>query len=263
MSTSGALLEGGSGREPGRAQPVMGDLVKALRAGRGASRDGRSRSGGHGGVAQSESGPSGKRPIGPSWRSRVSRSGPIRRTLGSFCKRSGVFKGIPSLCKRYNTCKVWHRCESGGIAVKTAPGGALGQRGSGAAGQRGSGSLTPEVPAVVDKAVVQRRIGTGNHLLGQVNPHWGRLLSCPNAPQPTPMHFNLPQCGRTPAHRAFDTPAPADSHCESGWERSKTRLGPSVFGGLRAWMVRNARARTKGADGRWAPRVGGPKRVWV
>ena len=42
---------------------------------------------------------------------------------GLFCKRSGVFKGIPSLCKRYNACKVWHRCESGtcrvGIAVKT------------------------------------------------------------------------------------------------------------------------------------------------
>ena len=28
------------------------------------------------------------------------------------CKRSGVFKGKPSLPKRYNTCKVWHRCES-------------------------------------------------------------------------------------------------------------------------------------------------------
>ena len=26
-----------------------------------------------------------------------------------------------TLCKRYNTCKVWYRCESGGIAVKTGP----------------------------------------------------------------------------------------------------------------------------------------------
>ena len=31
------------------------------------------------------------------------------------------FKGIPSLCKCYNACEVWYRCESGGIAVKAAP----------------------------------------------------------------------------------------------------------------------------------------------
>ena len=29
---------------------------------------------------------------------------------GLFCKRCGVFKGIPSLCKCYNACKVWYRC---------------------------------------------------------------------------------------------------------------------------------------------------------
>ena len=38
-----------------------------------------------------------------------------------FCKRSGVFKGIPSLSKCYNACKVLYRCESGGITVKTGP----------------------------------------------------------------------------------------------------------------------------------------------
>ena len=40
---------------------------------------------------------------------------------GLFCRRSGVLKGIPSLRKRYNACEVWHRRESGGIAVKVGP----------------------------------------------------------------------------------------------------------------------------------------------
>ena len=38
------------------------------------------------------------------------------------------------------------------------------------------------------------RIGAGKHLLGQVNPHWGRLLTCPNAPYPAPM----PRSAQTP-----------------------------------------------------------------
>ena len=46
---------------------------------------------------------------------------PLGRALGLFCKRSGIFKGIPSLCKCYNACKVLYPCESGGIAVKTGP----------------------------------------------------------------------------------------------------------------------------------------------
>ena len=71
------------------------------------------------------------------------------------------------------------------------------------------------------------------------------------------MHRNLPQCGRTPARCAFGAPAPAGSTANlggsgpkrvwvslfsvgsaRGW--SKTRLGFAVFGGLRAWVVRNA-----------------------
>ena len=48
-------------------------------------------------------------------------SSPVDRTRVLFCKRSGVFKGIQSLCKRYNTCKVWYRCTSGGISMKAAP----------------------------------------------------------------------------------------------------------------------------------------------
>ena len=42
------------------------------------------------------------------------------------------------------------------------------------------------------------RIGVREHPLGQVSPHWGRLLTCPNAPFPTPMTRNLPQCGPHP-----------------------------------------------------------------
>ena len=38
------------------------------------------------------------------------------------------------------------------------------------------------------------RIGAGNHLLGQANPHWGRLVTCPNARWPAPMHCKVPQC---------------------------------------------------------------------
>ena len=36
--------------------------------------------------------------------------------LGLFCERSGVLKGIPPLCKRYNACKVWYRCENSPLA---------------------------------------------------------------------------------------------------------------------------------------------------
>ena len=41
--------------------------------------------------------------------------------LGLFCGRFRGFKGIPSLCKCYNACKVLYPCESGGIAVKAGP----------------------------------------------------------------------------------------------------------------------------------------------
>ena len=83
---------------------------------------------GHGGVAQSERGPSEKRPIDPllaelRFTKRAGRAdtrvilqvmprfqreiSPLGRARGLFCKRSGVLKGIPTLCKRYNACKVW------------------------------------------------------------------------------------------------------------------------------------------------------------
>ena len=47
---------------------------------------------------------------------------PVQVARGQFHKRCHVFKGIPSLCKRYNACRTWYHCENGGIAVKTDPG---------------------------------------------------------------------------------------------------------------------------------------------
>ena len=32
--------------------------------------------------------------------------------------------------------------------------------------------------------------------MGQVNPYWGRLSTCPNVLQPAPLRRNLPHCGR-------------------------------------------------------------------
>ena len=37
-----------------------------------------------------------------------------------FCKRSRVLKGMPSLCKRYNACKVWYGCISG-VSLRKQP----------------------------------------------------------------------------------------------------------------------------------------------
>ena len=55
-------------------------------------------------------------------RATFSKGSLARRTgTDAVCKRCRIFKGIPSLCKRYNTCKVWYRCTSGGISVKAAP----------------------------------------------------------------------------------------------------------------------------------------------
>ena len=46
-------------------------------------------------------------------------------------------------------------------------------------------------------------IGVGNHLLGQVSPHWGRLITCPNDPLPTPMWFHARQVPQWPTQPAF------------------------------------------------------------
>ena len=129
---------------------------------------------------------------------------------GAVCKRCRIFKGIPSLCKRYNTCKAWYRCTSGGISVKAAPlfhrcemrpGAVVGQR------RRLHGALRVQRDASGQETTHWGRacaggtgaeggIGVGNHLLGQVIslPQWP--VACPNAPLPAPMRFHTP--GRFP-----------------------------------------------------------------
>ena len=112
----------------------------------------------------------GPRPFCKRCRTFKGESPPPGGCSGLFCKRSGVLKGIPPLRKRYNACEVWYRCETGGIAVKTDP-----------------VARAPRPPG--------RRESHWGTLaaLGQVSPHWGRLLTCPNDPLPTPNAPCLPQ----------------------------------------------------------------------
>ena len=126
----------------------------------------------------------------------------LGRVRGQFCERSGVLKGIPSLCKRYNACKVWHRCETGGVAVKTGPWSARAQAPVGQvrsarrprsprradSGALGPGAAAPAAPPAAPSRAPRAA-------LGQASPHWGRLITCPNAQFPTPMARILPRCG--------------------------------------------------------------------
>ena len=52
------------------------------------------------------------RSAAPSRWSFVLQSETVGAPCALFCKRSGDLKGIPSLCKCYNTCKVLYRCTS-------------------------------------------------------------------------------------------------------------------------------------------------------
>ena len=42
--------------------------------------------------------------------------------------------------------------------------------------------------------------------LGQVSPHWGRLITCPNTPFPAPMPRCPPRNGRAPARTGSKEP---------------------------------------------------------
>ena len=150
--------------------------------------------------------------------------------------------------------------------MKTAHGGRL--PGPGARRPRGIAVRTgPAPPPLSNETHWGRKppIGVGNlpTPMPSCLPQCGKTLAVayPNAGRhatlPTPMHRNLPQCGRTPARCAFGAPAPAGSTANlggggpkrvwvslfsvgsaRGW--SEMRLGFAVFGGLRAWVVRNA-----------------------
>ena len=132
---------------------------------------------------------------------------PVGLVFGLFCMRSGVFKGMPSLCKCDNACEEWWRWESRaavrdspaaadadpGIAVKAAHGAerlglcARGLRGT--AGNwarcrfriRGAGALQWAIAAEGTPALVP----------GET--HWGRKTPIGVGNLPTPMHSCLPR----------------------------------------------------------------------
>ena len=105
---------------------------------------------------------------------------PVGLVFGLFCMRSGVFKGMPSLCKCDNACEEWWRWESRaavrdspaaadadpGIAVKAAHGAErlgpvpLPDPGRGRASVGDCGRRDPRSWFPV------RRIGVGKHPLG-------------------------------------------------------------------------------------------------
>ena len=153
---------------------------------------------------------------------------------GSFCKQCRVFNGEPhprgrrpgrftseaefskgyrhfasviTLAKCGSAVKAWYHCENWarrtGTAVETAHSAA--RPGSDAHGPGGTAVKT--APAARAPRPPGRR---GSHwgrlaALEQVNPHWGRLLTCPNDPFPTPIGHYLPQCGRASAHGHWRT----------------------------------------------------------
>ena len=69
-------------------------------------------------------------------------------------------------------------------------------------------SLSKQTPSRAPRPPGRRESHWGTlAALGQVSPHWGRLLICPNGPLPTPnaplpapMTRCLPQCGSSPLH---------------------------------------------------------------
>ena len=85
--------------------------------------------------------------------------GSLARGTDAVCKRCRILKGIPSLCKRYNACKVWYRCTSGGISVKAAPAVPPLRDAPGCGGRP-----TPTPPRRTPGTA--RRFGAGNHPLG-------------------------------------------------------------------------------------------------
>ena len=153
-----------------------------------------------------------------------------------FSKGYRYFASVIKLAKCGSAAKVGIRRV--GIAVKTAHGARF--PGPGARRPRGIAARTGPAPPPLSNET-----------------HWGRKPPIGVGNLPTPMHRNLPQCGKarhvaypnallpTPmrAHARplrFRRPGPCGLHCESGRGWSKMRLSYAVFDGLRAGVVRNA-----------------------
>ena len=132
---------------------------------------------------------------------------------GRFASEAEFSKGyrrvasVITLVKCGSAVKARYRCENWarrtGTAVETAHSAA--RPGSDAHGPGGTAVKT--APAARVPHPPGRR---GSHwgrlaALEQVNPHWSRLLTCPNDPFPTPIGHYLPQCGRASAHGHWRT----------------------------------------------------------
>ena len=153
-----------------------------------------------------------------------------------FSKGYRYFASVIKFAKCGSAAKVGIRRV--GIAVKTAHGARF--PGPGARRPRGIAARTGPAPPPLSNET-----------------HWDRKPPIGVGNLPTPMHRNLPQCGKarhvaypnallpTPmrAHARplrFRRPGSCGLHCESGREWSEMRLSYAVFDGLRAGVVRNA-----------------------
>ena len=152
-------------------------------------------------------------------------SAPVRAGPRPFCKRCRTFKGKSRPpgggvigCKRFSWLRgvgcgfrrplsmedraaIGAGLESGLCQARIAR--TLGRsppRAHRAPGWGGRRSGRAQTPSRAPRPPGRRESHRGTlAALGQVSPHWGRLLTCPNAPFPTPMTRRLPQCTVLPA----------------------------------------------------------------
>ena len=125
-------------------------------------------------------------------------AGPGEGTGGSFASEVELLKGY----RHFASVITLAKCKSGGVAVKPGPWSARAQAPVGqvrsarwprSPRRADSGALGPGAAAPVAPPAAPSRAPRA--ALGQASPHWGRLITCPNAQFPTPMACFLPRCG--------------------------------------------------------------------
>ena len=117
---------------------------------------------------------------------------------GSFASEVEFSKGY----RHFASVITLAKCKSGGVAVKPGPWSARAQAPVGqvrsarwprSPRRADSGALGPGAAAPVAPPAAPSRAPRA--ALGQASPHWGRLITCPNAQFPAPMARILPRCG--------------------------------------------------------------------
>ena len=152
---------------------------------------------------------------------------PVQVARGQFHKRCHVFKGIPSLCKRYNACRTWYRCENG--PRRAAPGHETRQWGR--LTHIGAGKQPAPTHRYLPQCTATRSEAAPGHETRQ----WGRLAHIGAGKQPAPTHRYLPQCTATRPEAAPET-----GH---GPAQTPPRPLPHHSAGNRTRPVRSRRAR--------------------